>query len=74
MAVEARFECTRKEAIDQTSVAITMSASIQGRDNVEWAHYTPAGSLTMTVNGPAGAEFVQGGRYRLLIEQVEDGQ
>jgi len=73
MAVEARFECSRKEVLDEASVSVALSASIRGRDNTEWAPYTPSGQLTMIVNGPAGAEFVQGARYRLLIERIDDG-
>lgn len=71
MAVEARFECVRKDVIDQVSVSIHLTASIRGRDNTTWAPFTPAGSIIMTVNGPAGAQFVQGGRYRVLFEEVD---
>lgn len=74
MAVEARFECTRKEVLDQVSVAVRLSASITGRDNTEWAPFTPAGSIQMTVNGTAGSEFVQGGRYRVTLERIDDGE
>ena len=74
MAVEARFECVSKEVIDQTSVSVRLAAAITGRDNTEWAPYTPAGTLSMVVNGPAGSQFVQGGRYRIRIEQVEPGE
>lgn len=70
MAVEGRFVCERKEVLDQVSVSITLRASISGRDNAEWAPFTPSGQLTMVVNGPAGAEFVQGQRYRMLLQPV----
>lgn len=72
MAVEARFVCVRKEVVDQVSVDVTLSASVGGQDNVNWAPYTPSGSIVMRVTGPAAAEFVCGGRYRVRIEQVAE--
>ncbi len=69
-AVEARFVCDRKTPIDQVSVAVAMSASTQGRDNIEWAPFTPGGSISMTVNGAAGGVFEKGERYRVLIERL----
>ena len=74
MATEARFICELKQVIDESSVQLILRASIKGRDNTEWAPYTPAGQLSMVVTGPAAAEFVQDGRYRLLIEAVPDGE
>lgn len=74
MAIEARFVCERKDLIDQVSVSVTLRAAITGRDNTEWAPFTPAGTILMTVNGPAGAQFVQGKRYRVLIEEVDPGE
>lgn len=70
MAVEARFVCERKDLIDQVSVSVKLAASTRGRDNTEWAPFTPAGTLLMTVTGAAAAEFVQGQRYRMLLEAV----
>lgn len=72
MAVEARFICENKTPMDQTSVQVRLGASILGRDNVEWAPYTPSGSINMVVNGPAGGEFVAGKRYRVLIEELPE--
>lgn len=69
--VEARFICTNKKILDETSVQVSLSPSVQGRDNVDWAPYTPAGQLQMVVNGPAGAAFVEGGRYAVTIERAE---
>lgn len=68
--VEARFYCADKRAIDQQSVAVDLRASISGMDNTNWAPYTPSGQISMTVNGPAGASFVEGGRYRVVFERV----
>jgi ethanolamine utilization microcompartment shell protein EutL len=70
VAVEGRFICTKKEVIDQTSVQVVLTASTYGRDNVGWAPYTPAGQVSMVVNGPAGAEFAEGQYYRVLFERV----
>ncbi|HEV2346380.1 MAG TPA: hypothetical protein VGS97_19940 [Actinocrinis sp.] len=69
-AVEARFVCDWKKPLDQVSVQFQLSASIQGRDNTEWAPFTPSGTISMVVNGPAGAVFAAGKRYRVLIEEV----
>ena len=70
--VEARFICDDKKVLDQTSVQVTMHASIKGRDNTEWAPYTPSGTIQMVVNGSAGAEFVKDARYRVIIERTGD--
>lgn len=70
-AVEARFQCTRKQVLDATSVQVYLSASTGGRDNVDWAPYTPSGQLTLVVNGPAGAGFVEGARYALWLQRAE---
>lgn len=72
--VEARFICELKQVIDQTSSQVRLAASIKGRDNTEWAPYTPSGQIHMVINGAAGAEFVQGRRYRVLFEQIDDDQ
>lgn len=74
MVVEARFECTRKDVVDESSVDVRLSASIRGRDNTEWAPYTPSGSITLVVRGAAAAEFVQDGRYRVIIERIPDDE
>lgn len=70
--VEARFICDDKRVLDQTSVQVRMTASIRGRDNTEWAPYTPSGQILMVVNGSAGAEFVKDARYRVIIERTGD--
>lgn len=69
--VSARFLVTNKKILDETSVEITLAASTYGRDNVEWAPYTPAAHCTMVVNGPAGALFVEGGRYEVTFRRAE---
>lgn len=72
MAVEARFVCESQKVIDQTSSAVRLCASTSGRDNTDWAPYTPAGQIDLVINGSAGSEFTQGKRYRVLIEEVGD--
>lgn len=72
--VEARFVCDRVVVMDQTSAQVHLSAATSGRDNVNWAPYTPSGQISMAVNGPAGAVFAQGKRYRVLIQEVADGE
>lgn len=70
MALEARFVCDRKTPIDQVSVQLVLSASKTGRDNTDWAPFTPSGFIDLVANGPAGADFAQGKRYRVVIEEV----
>jgi len=74
MAVEGRFGCTRKQVVDQQSVQVRLDACTTGQDNVEWARYTPAGSIELLMNGPAAADIVEGGRYRMVLEKVEEGE
>lgn len=69
-AVEARFVCETQQAIDQVSSRIIMRAATTGRDNTNWAPFTPAGTIDMVVNGLAGAVFSAGKRYRVLIQEV----
>jgi len=69
--VEARFVCHHKKILDERQVEVYLRPSVQGRDNVDWAPYTPAGQVTLVVNGPAGALFVEGGRYAVTFERAE---
>jgi len=69
--VAARFICINKKILDEAQVEVTLHPSTYGRDNVEWAPYTPAGVVRMVVNGPAGALFVEGGRYAVTFERAE---
>lgn len=69
--VEARFICENKRILDQTSVGLTLRASVYGRDNVDWAPYTPAGTITLVVTGSAAALFVEQGRYAVTFERAE---
>jgi hypothetical protein len=74
MAVEARFVCTGQQVVDQASSQVRLMASTDGRDNTEWAPYTPAGTIDLVINGPAGHEFVQGGRYAVTIRRLPDDE
>lgn len=69
--VEARFICENKKILDETSVEIMLRPSVNGRDNVEWAPYTPAGQIQMVVKGAAAALFVEQGRYAVTFERAE---
>jgi hypothetical protein len=72
--VEARFICETQQVLDQVSSRIVLRAAISGQDNTDWAPFTPAGVIDMTVNGAAGQLFTAGKRYRVLIQEVEDGE
>ena len=69
--VEARMICEWKKILDATSVEVTLRPSVQGRDNVEWAPYTPAGQVQLVMQPQAAALFVQGGRYAVTFERAE---
>lgn len=57
MSVAARFkidQAAREGAYE--GVLVRLSAAID-EDNSDWAKYTPAGQITMSVNGPASTWF-----------------
>lgn len=57
MAVTARFKIESAIKNELTEgVLVSMSAAID-EDNSDWAKYTPAGQITMSVNGPAASWF-----------------
>jgi hypothetical protein len=72
--VEGRFVCDTQQVIDQVSSRIILRAATTGRDNTDWAPFTPAGTIDMIVNGTAGHAFSAGKRYRVLIQEVPDGE
>lgn len=57
MSVAARFRIDRATKTEgYEGVLVGMSAAID-EDNSDWAKYTPAGQITMSVNGPASSWF-----------------
>jgi hypothetical protein len=56
MSVAARFKIDRVTRPNAEGVYVQLSAAIDG-GNEDWAKYTPAGQITMSVNGPASAWF-----------------
>lgn len=58
MSVAARFKIDQatRNVSGTEGVLVSMSAAID-EDNSEWAKYTPAGQISMNVNGPAAAWF-----------------
>lgn len=57
MSVAARFKIDQATKNESTEgVLVRMSAALT-EGNEEWAKYTPAGQISMNVNGPAAAWF-----------------
>lgn len=69
--VEARFKCSFKKILDERQVEVYLEPSYGGRDNVDWAPYTPAGQIRMVCVPQAAALFVEGGRYAVTFERAE---
>lgn len=62
MSVIARFYVAEVTKSAYSSLAepqrkVTLRAATRGEENKSWAQYTPAGRITLTVNGPAGEWF-----------------
>lgn len=70
--VTAKVTCTSKSEIgegDNRQANVTFGADYADGRNKEWAMYTPALNLTMTLNGPVGDRFEQGKAYTLTFEE-----
>lgn len=71
MQVTAKVKLDRKdEGAGQVSLAFSPDYA-DGR-NAEWAAYTPALSLQMTVKPEVATHFEQGKPYTLTFEPTED--
>ena len=61
MRVVARFYVSQitKQAYAKGSTQVALQAVSRGEHNKNWAHYTPAGQITMTINNesPAAQAF-----------------
>lgn len=58
MAVAARFKIENAIRSESTEgVLVTLSATVDKVGNEDWAKYTPAGQISMSVNGPAASWF-----------------
>jgi hypothetical protein len=64
--VRAKFfvqEITRR-AHNPNGVEVTLSAVSRGKDNTEWASYTPSGQIKMTIlNEVASSQFELGDEF-----------
>jgi hypothetical protein len=57
MSVAARFKIDQATKSESTEgVQVRLSAALD-KGNEDWAKYTPAGHITMNVNGPAASWF-----------------
>ena len=70
--MKARFTCNTKipNQFRAGSVVVAFHAAYD-ESNKEWAEATPSGSLSMVIDNPAAAEFIeQGQTYELTFVRV----
>lgn len=74
--VTAKVTCQGKtvqsEGTDSEQVQLTFVPDYQDGRNKEWARFTPALSLTMTVLPEVAARFRQGAHYTLEFAEEEN--
>lgn len=79
MTVTARFyvdEITHR-AYNPAHATVKLQAAGRGEQNKAWAQATPSGTIEMSVNNPAAAEFFQamlGRDLELTFTPVGDGR
>lgn len=58
-SVEARFYVSgyQVQSYDKDAVQVTMQAVSRGEHNKNWAKYTPAGQVQMTIKNPGAADW-----------------
>lgn len=79
MHTTARVVCTSKAAVpyDETQYdepeqyALTFAADYNDGRNAEWAKYTPALSLSMSVRADVAEQFTQGQALELVFQTTE---
>lgn len=70
MATTAKVECTRKQdSGDQ--VTLEFQADYKDGRNKEWAEYTPALSITMTLKKSVAVNFNVGDAFLLTFEKED---
>jgi hypothetical protein len=68
--ITAKVTCVSKTEQGESAL-LTFGADYNDGRNAEWAYYTPALSLTMTVRGEVAERFEQGSHYTLTFEPSE---
>jgi hypothetical protein len=69
--IRAKFTVMRVTQ-DGDNEVVTAEAAIEGDDNKDWAKYTPAGSLSMTIGNPAAQGALKEGQsFYLDITPIE---
>jgi predicted RNA-binding protein with PIN domain len=56
---------------DERQATLVFAADYQDGRNKEWAFYTPALSLSMTVKGAVADQFAEGAAYTLTFERED---
>lgn len=67
--VTAKVKCTRHEKVFDDQVALEFLPDYDDGRNKEWAKFTPALSLSMTVKGPVSEQFRLGEGYLLTFSK-----
>jgi hypothetical protein len=67
MSVAARFKVERAVRSEGSEGVIVHLSAAVNEDNSDWAKYTPAGQITMNVNGPAASWFEERKGHVLAI-------
>lgn len=70
MSITAKVKCVSKTEQGESAL-LTFGADYNDGRNAEWAYYTPALSLTMTVKGDVGNHFEPGQAFTLTFEPSE---
>ncbi len=70
--IRAKFDVTSVSQEGDNEVVHAIAAT-SGDENKDWARYTPAGNLNMTIGNPAAqGKLIAGKSYYLDIHPVED--
>lgn len=73
MATTAKIVCTGKTpAVDGEQVQLNFQPDYEDGRNKEWARYTPALSLVMSVKPEVAEQFEQGQRFTLTFDASTD--
>lgn len=72
MATTAKIKCSSKLEPSDGQVSLGFAADYADERNKEWAKYTPALSVSMTVLESVAERFEPGKAYTLTFEESED--
>lgn len=70
--ITAKVKCTSTAVQPDGQVSVTIEADYDDGRNKEWAKYTPALTLAMTVKDEVAGHFEQGRTYTMQLVPDED--